>query len=288
MTTTPTVTSSAFFRSRRLVRGGAVVAALALVPFAGSMAASAASPTAATAAEVAAPMEAAANTGWIRLGHLSPDTKAVDVRLTALSGGDVLYELDNVTYGAVSPYTAMPAGIYTVSMVPAGSPMGSEATISTSVKITEGASVTVAAYGTNNDLSVQLYNDDLTAPADGKARIRLIQASTVTDTVDVSTSTGIAIADGAVAGSSTNYAEVDAGEWSLNLTGENVADDATVDLATGSVTTLFVLDTAEKGLTILPVLDSAAVGEVPVGSVPTGGGFLADTVNDALLQELLR
>ena len=48
-----------------------------------------------------------------------------------------------------------------------------------------------------------------------------------------------------------------------------------MDVAAGSVTTLFVLDTADGGLTILPILDSAAAAVVPVGGVQTGGGWLA-------------
>lgn len=36
-----------------------------------------------------------------------------------------------------------------------------------------------------------------------------------------------------------------------------------------------MLDTSDGGLTILPVLDSASVGNAPDGGVDTGGGYLA-------------
>ncbi|MFJ4225292.1 DUF4397 domain-containing protein [Microbacterium sp. NPDC089695] len=225
----------------------------------------------------AAPTAVSESAGWLRLGHLSPDTKSVDVRVSAVSGGSTLFELDGVGYGDVSTYEELPAGTYTVSMVPAGASGSSVPVISETVTIDSGTATTVAAYGPTDDLQVRSFDDDLTEPAAGSARIRLIQASTITPEVDVTTAQGDAIARDARAGSATGYAEIPAGDWSLDLTGEGVSDTAQVSVAPGSVTTLFVLDTASGGLTILPVLDSASVGDVPDGGVDTGGGFLGST-----------
>ena len=234
----------------------------------------------------AAPASAApAGEGWIRLAHLSPDTKGVDVRVSALKGGSTLYELDNVRYGAVSPYTAMTSGTYTVSMVPAGSPASTKPMLSASVTVTAGHSSTVAAYGPNKKIAVSIYDDDLTVPTNGTARIRLIQASTLAPTVTVKTSTGVSVASKAKRGAATGYAEVGAGPWTLDLSSTRTVrstgaalttrGSAHVSLRQGSVTTLFVLDTADGGLTIQSVLDSASVGPDPVGGVQTGGGYLA-------------
>jgi hypothetical protein len=221
------------------------------------------------------------STGWLRLGHLSPDTKSVDVRVSALSGGSTVFELDGVAYGDVSTYQSLPAGSYTVSMVPAGASGSSVPVISETVTISADTATTVAAYGPTADLQVRAFEDDLTQPGSGSARIRLIQASTITPEVDVSTSTGDSIAQNAKAGSATGYAEIPAGDWSLELTGTGVSDTAEVSVDPGSVTTLFVLDTSSGGLTILPVLDSASVGAAPDGGVDTGGGYLAATGADA-------
>lgn len=217
--------------------------------------------------------------GWLRLGHLSPDTKSVDVRVAAVSGGSTLFELDGVGYGDVSTYQELPTGAYTVSMVPAGASGSSVPVISETVTIDAGTATTVAAYGPTSDLQVRAFDDDLTQPAAGAARIRLIQASTITPEVDVTTAQGDAIAESAKAGSATGYAEIPAGDWSLDLTGDGVSDSADVSVAAGSVTTLFVLDTASGGLTILPVLDSASVGAVPDGGIDTGGGFLSTSAS---------
>ncbi|WP_449408355.1 DUF4397 domain-containing protein [Microbacterium maritypicum] len=233
------------------------------------------SAAAAPSGSTAAPAAVNEQAGWLRLGHLSPDTKSVDVRVSAVSGGSTLFELNGVGYGDVSPYEELPAGTYTVSMVPAGASGSSVPVISETVTVDAGTATTVAAYGPTADLQVRSFDDDLTEPAAGSARIRLIQASTLTPEVDVTTAQGDAIARDAKAGSATGYAEIPAGDWSLDLEGEGVSDTADVSVAPGSVTTLFVLDTANGGLTILPILDSASVGDVPDGGVDTGGGFLA-------------
>lgn len=230
-----------------------------------------------TPGSASAPTAAAASTGWLRLGHLSPDTKSVDVRVSALSGGSTQFELDGVGYGDVSSYQSLPAGSYTVSMVPAGASGSSVPMISQTIMVEAGTATTVAAYGPTDDLQVRAFDDDLTEPSTGSARIRLIQASTITPEVDVKTDQGDPIAESAKAGSATGYAEIPAGDWTLDLTGKGVSDTADVSVAPGSVTTLFVLDTSSGGLTILPVLDSAAVGDSPDGGVDTGGGYLASS-----------
>ncbi|WP_165068589.1 DUF4397 domain-containing protein [Marisediminicola senii] len=221
--------------------------------------------------------------GWMRVAHLSPDTKSVDIKLSALSGGDAIVELTDVAYGAVSDYLAVPEGTYVVSMVPSDGAADAAPIVSASVRIEPAKTITVAAFGRNSDLETQVFTDDLTSPAAGEARIRLIQASTVTDSVDVNTSTGVLIADDATAGAATSYATVPAGPWELELTATGLADTASVDLADGSANTLFVLDNADGGLTVMSVLDSATVGVMPEGGVQTGGGSLA---TDGPLAEL--
>ncbi len=254
-------------RARPLIALAAIVAALTVAAPSVAMAA--------TDAPSQTVPTAAGGTGWLRLGHFSPDTKAVDVHVSALRGGTVVFKLSDVSYGDVSAYTPLPDGDYTVSMVAAGSDDWANPAISGTVSVSPSTATTVAAYGPTADLQLQSFADDLTAPSAGNARIRLIQASTITPTVDVQTSTGVLIADDARSGSATSYAEVPAGTWTLELTGKGVKDTVDVTVAPGSVTTLFVLDTADGGLTIQPVLDSAAAAVVPIGGVQTGGGWLA-------------
>lgn len=260
--------------TRRLVR---VIAVMAIAVTVGALEISPAlaverAPAAGTEVATAAP----SGTGWLRVAHLSPDTRAVDVRLTAQGRTPVVFELDDVRYGAVSGYQAIDAGHYRVTMVPAGSAPGAKSVASLAVTVGAGSSSTVAAFGTNEKLRIKAYADELTTPAPGTARIRLLQASTVTPVVSVVTTTGATIARNARIGMMTKYVDVPAGPWTLALGGKTRNFSTKVTLALGSVTTLLVLDTAAGGLTARPVLDSAAAGDTPVGAVQTGGGYLAE------------
>ena len=157
-----------------------------------------------------------------------------------------MLELNGVSYGDVSPYSGIRPGTYTVSMVPAGSSAATAPVISADIEVPAESAMTVVAYGPSTDLEVKAVDDDLAAPTSGSGRIRLFQASTITDSVDVETSTGMPIAMDAAAGTVTDYAEVPAGSWTLELTGGDVTASADVNVAAGSVSTLFVLDTADR------------------------------------------
>lgn len=255
--------NSASRRSRRGLRH-LILATAAVIPFALGIAVA--------PAATAAPADPG---GWARVAHLSPDTKSVDVQMTALAGGAVVYELEDVAYGAVSDYVPLAEGTYVVSMVPSDAADDAEPIVQQSVDISAGGPVTVAAYGQNADLQTVVFNDDLSAPQQGEARVRVVQASTVEATVDVDTAQGRSIARSVPTGAATGYAAVPAGSWDLELTGSSAVSTAAVDLPAGSVSTLFVLDTADGALTARAVTDSATLADMPVGGINTGGGGAA-------------
>ncbi|MDY0911952.1 DUF4397 domain-containing protein [Rathayibacter festucae] len=240
-----------------------------------ALALAAVSALAALGAAPASAAEAPPATGWVRVAHLSPDTKSVDVTLTALGGGGAAFELDDVAYGAVSAYWTLQPGTYVVSMVPSDAPEGTAPVIEQSVDVSAGTPLTVAALGRNAVLRTTVFTDDLTPPADGQARVRVVQASTTASQVDVATTTGTLLATGAAQGTATGYTSVPAGPWSLDLSAGAVTAKADLDLAPGSVASLFVLDDASNGLVVSPVLDSAAIGDLPTGGIQTGGGATA-------------
>ena len=211
--------------------------------------------------------------GWARLAHLSPDTPEVDVSLTGLDGASVL-ELQDVGYGDVSNYARLPAGTYTAAMRPAGAPADSEPVITAAVEIQDGVAITVAAVGMNADLSGRILVDDLTPPAAGNARVRLISAAVSSPSVDVSTDTGEVLADDAEFGTATGYSEVAGGRWTLEISSDAGTGSTDVDLAAGSVNTLFVLD-VDGELNVIGVVDSTGTPEAPAGGVQTGGRGLA-------------
>src|ERR1700722_7165513 len=88
----------------RYLSGGAV--ALAVLFVAAPVGPAGAAPTSAEA--------------FVRGAHFSPDTAAVDVYLSAFSGGTSTLWLSDVSYGDGSAYHAMTPGVYAVSMRPHG------------------------------------------------------------------------------------------------------------------------------------------------------------------------
>ncbi|QKS17123.1 DUF4397 domain-containing protein [Curtobacterium sp. Csp2] len=247
---------------RRTVRRPVVVGGIAAALVAATV--GLAVPQTATAATTGAE-------GWLRVGHLSPDTKSVDVELTSLSGGKKVFELDDVTYGQVSPYQELPVGTYVLSMRAADAP-DSTPVISTDVQVQQGDANTVVAYGKNDALRTTAFTDDLQQPGDGKAKLRLVQAATTAKEVDVSTPDGTTVAADAAFGTATKYATVGAGKWRLDVSGDGQRGTADVDLAGNTVSTLFVLDDSKGDLTVVPVTDAAATASTPSGGVQTGGG----------------
>ena len=106
-----------------------------------------------------------------------------------------------------------------------------------------------------------------------------MQASTVAESVDIETSTGVAIAADAQQGAATGYATVPAGPWTLELSGD-AEGTSEITLAGGTVNTLLVLDTPDGGVTVTAVVDAAAPETTPQDGVDTGGGWAATHGDD--------
>ncbi|WP_375405457.1 DUF4397 domain-containing protein [uncultured Amnibacterium sp.] len=218
---------------------------------------------------------AATPTGWVRVAHLSPDTRPVDVRLASLGGSSKVLAVDDVSYGAVSKYLPLPVGNYAVAMRPAGGSASSTPVVQTFVTVTAGRAATVAVFGTNADLKTKVIDDSLTLPKSGKARVRVVQASTAAAPVTVTAAPATTIVSDATTTTVSPYADVTAGTWKLTAVGGTKTTTATVALEAGQIASVLVLDDASGGIVLRRVLDSASVGGVPKGYLATGGGYLA-------------
>ncbi|MGH9193236.1 MAG: DUF4397 domain-containing protein [Acidimicrobiales bacterium] len=258
-------------RSRRLT---AVVAAIASVAGALAMAGEPVAASAATDVQ-------------LRVAHFSPDTPPMDVYATGFDGKEQLV-LPKLGYGQVSEYLPLAAGLYAFSMRPAGSPATDEAVLRVSADLAAETSYTFAAFGRQAELNTDLLTDDLSAPAAGQGRVRLIQAAIDAGPVDVSADGGPLLAQGAELGSVGNYVAVPAGSWAITAKGESadpVVENLTVEA--GAVNSLVVLDGNDTGnLQVITVTDAASAtasaGATPAGGVDTGGGALADGTGQAL------
>ncbi|MFF5172035.1 DUF4397 domain-containing protein [Micromonospora sp. NPDC000089] len=226
--------------------------------------------TAAAAPAGAAPQDV----GYVRLAHLSPDTPAVDVYLTP-PGATKPRVFQAVAYGAVSNYLTLPTGRYAVAMRKAGAPESQPPVLTTEVAVDGGAAYTVAGVGRYADLGLRVLSDDLSAPAGGQAKVRVVQASVRAPVVDVAATDGPAIADAVRFASTTDYRQVEPGRWRLRLGGGNGPSTETeVTLDAGRVYSLLVLDAKGGGLTTELREDARAGAVAPAGGVAAGDGGL--------------
>ncbi|MFC3687239.1 DUF4397 domain-containing protein [Aquipuribacter hungaricus] len=231
----------------------------------------------------AASASGGAEPAWLRPAHLVPDLGAMDIRLSPFTdeGGTTPAEdkpllETTAAYGAVGQYGPVPAGSYAVSVRPAGTPVSEPALLSLTIDLEPGAAYTVAGLGTKDAPRLERLVDDLTPPAQGTAKVRLLPASLAAPTVDVQAEGGPVLAQGAALGQPTSYAAAPAGSWTISARGASASGSTALTLDPGTVYTLLVLDSSGGSLAVQPVVDAVGMGTAPVGGAATGFGGLAD------------
>ncbi|MCS6939954.1 MAG: DUF4397 domain-containing protein [Roseiflexaceae bacterium] len=154
---------------------------------------------------------AQSGTAKVRVVHASPDAPAVDV---IVNGNKAL---TNVPFFAASAYLDLPAGSYDIQVVPTGatSPVVIDAK---GVKIEAGKAYTIAATGKLAEIKPTILIDDLTAPAAGKAHVRVIHFSPDAPAVDVKVAGGPTLISNLAFPKASNYLPVDAGSYDLQVT----------------------------------------------------------------------
>jgi len=147
----------------------------------------------------------------VRVIHASPDAPAVDVFVNGNAA------LTNVGFFAASPYLDLPAGTYRVQVAPTGAGAGS-AVIDANVTIEAGRAYTIAAVGPVASIRPQVIVDDLSAPAAGKAKVRVYHFSPDAPAVDVKLASGATLISNLAFPDASGYLEVDAGTYDLQVT----------------------------------------------------------------------
>jgi Domain of unknown function (DUF4397) len=240
--------------------------------------------TAAAAAPAAAPAAAAVQpddtSAVLRGAHFSPDTPGVDVYLTAFSGGTTTLWLTNVGYGDVSPYFRITPGLYAVSMRPHGAPASTPAALSWTLDAKAGSAYTACAVGMNSQLHGIVLRDELTPPKAGTGLVRVIQAADRAPHADLTAQNGSVIAKDAAFATSTDYTTVSAGAIPITAKSADsagVQTTSTIQVPSGSVSSIVVLDAKGSGIALRSVVDAAGAQITPIGSVNAGGGGTATT-----------
>lgn len=185
------------------------------------------------------PAAAQGNTAKVRVVHASPDAPAVDVFVDGTAA------LTNVTFFTASDYLDLPAGPHKVAVAPAGAGE-SAAVISADVTLEAGKAYTVAAVGKLAEIKAQIYNDNLAAPAAGKAHVRVIHASPDAPAVAVKLADGTALIPTLAFPNGSDYLPVDAGTYDLQVTPAG-ANDVVLDLGGTALTAGTIYDVFATG-----------------------------------------
>ena len=146
----------------------------------------------------------------VNIIHASPDAPNVDVWVNGAPA------LTDVPFQAFSGWMALPAGEYHVQVTPTGAAVDT-AVIDTMLTIEAGTAYHVAAVGDVANISAAVIEADLSATTDGGARIRVIHASPDAPNVDIALTGGDVLISDLAFGSASDYLEVPAGSYDLEV-----------------------------------------------------------------------
>ncbi len=218
-------------------------------------------------------------TAKVRIAHFSPDAPNVDVYI---NGQKVLA---NVQYDKHSQYLDVPAKAGALVEVRAtGSAADSKPAISVNADFAAGKNYTVAAIGKLASIQGKVYEDDVTAPPEGKVKLRIIHAAPDVKPVDVVVKQGTSLATKLAFPDATPYLTLDPGTYAVQVVESGtktpvVAND--VILVSGGVYTVAAIGGADKPAKLKGLIDLASKNAAPTtvgGAVTT---LAAGAPNDA-------
>lgn len=220
----------------------------------------------------------AADTAKVRVVHASPDAPAVDVYVN----GELT--LENVAFKANSGYLDVPAGTHDVEVFANGSEYAEgEGVLQADLAVEAGKAYTVAAANTVDALEFVVAEDSMEI-SEGKAKVRVGHLSPDAPAVDVGLIGGDALFSGAEFPGVTDYAELDAGTYDLEIRlpdGTQVLPLEGTELAAGTVYSIFAVNSADE-LEVLALVDYESAGS-PDGMPTTGLGTPDPLQNSWLL-----
>lgn len=166
-----------------------------------------------TSLDLTAKTPAPADTGKVRVLHMSYDAPDVDIAV------DGTVAIPKLAYSMSSGYADVPAGERQFVVTPAGAT--EPKVIDAKATIEKDKSYTIVAYGALANIAPLVIPDDRTAPTAGKARIRVIHASPDAPAVDITTSfpENTPVFTNLSAGKWTEYKEVDPGMVNIVING---------------------------------------------------------------------
>lgn len=219
--------------------------------------------------------QAGADTGtYVRLAQLAPDMAGVTMTITSAGDAAQMVVLPAVGYGGLSAYQRLDPGDYVVAIRAAGS--SQPAVVSSALEAQPGSAYTLAAVGTSRTTGLTIFHDDLTPPAAGSARVRVIAAAPTAPVLEVHGPAGSSIAAGLLLGHVSAYRTVAAGPLNLSVGGPaTTPTPLEVPVAANQIVTV-VLVSRDGQLAAQPHVDAAGPTAEPPGPVDAGYGGAAD------------
>lgn len=190
----------------------------------------------------------------VRVAHFSPDAENVDIYI------DGKKKMNSVPYLAMSEYVSLSPGKHTFEVRGAGSAATSPAVLTAEQTLAGGSFSTIAAIGAVAAIKAGVFADNISTPGSGKAKVRVIHAADGTAEVDVALKAGSVAFPKVAYGSATDYAEVDAGSYDLQILGagtQSVVLAKNVTLQAGGVYTIAAVGGADKPPTLRGFVDLA-------------------------------
>jgi Domain of unknown function (DUF4397) len=239
-------------------------------------------------ASAAASASASAAGGWIRFAQFVPSAAPVDVKV---DGSTIATDL---AFRGVTGYLMVSAGVHTVVVVSSDASAGAAPIATGHATVPNGGAVTVTAVAstgvkssaggsTAGGMALQVFPDDLAAPAPGHANVRVIHTIPGAPRVNavltsVIRSSNPSLVLGPVGyGQASSYVSIPAGMYQLKikaLNGETVATGNNWRVFAGDVVSVVVVETS-SGPSLEILSDAASTASDPAGGVQTGFGGTA-------------
>jgi hypothetical protein len=156
----------------------------------------------------------------VRIGHCSPDAPNVDVY------ADDGMILEDVPFGTISDYMGLPEGGHELRVTATGD---DAAVIEASVDLAADSATTVLATGMLDEIEPSMFPDEPGQVPSGKAHVRFIHASPDAPRVNIAVRDGPTLFRRAKFRSATDYEQVDAGQYDIDVTPTG-SDEAALSL----------------------------------------------------------
>ncbi len=211
---------------------------------------------------------------YVRLAQLAPDMAGATISISPVAGPARDIMLPDEPYGGLSEYQRIEPGDYVVTIKSAGN--ATTPVVSSALKAEAGSSYTLASVGAADKRALAVFDDDLTAPPTGRARVRVINAAPPAPVLDVRGPGGAPFSTGLPLAQVSGYRTVDAGTLPLSAGPPGgMGTDLAVPVGANQVISVVLVSDGPR-ISAQPHVDAAGPAAVPPGSIAAGYGGGAD------------